>query len=545
MVVADRRSVKVVAHRRAEAGKVMHESSIGGRLRRLVSLLRGRRGPQLARPTTESGAPADGHDEGPPLAEAIATRPHKGLPPADVLALGLTEAIVDLEHPQVDEAIPPLIEPRGTDADDVSGPAWMLPQDDELPALPAIHDQAVTRAFEDLLGDWARKGGVLSRGEVSVLAVVRGLAAEQATELISHLEAAGVDLTESRGVPELPEGGRTLSAAARPSEGSSLDLAELYLNEIARYPLLSAHREVELWSLIVDGNTAQKATESYGGDLPTPEVQRLRPRVEAGRRAWEELVCSNLRLVVSIARQRKYEGHGLVLADRIQDGNLGLMRAADKFDGSKGYKFSTYATWWIRQSIERAIADTGRTIRIPVHVVEKMNSVVKQARLLENRLGRRPTIEEIADTTMMEQASVAALLDLSRPIVSIDMLLGEDGDLRLSDVLMTDDERDGRTDPANIVAEADHRRAIQQVLRSVLSPRAVDVVERRYGFHTAETETLESIGADLGVTRERIRQIVVKSLKQLNERPEVWALALSGDGTPRVPRQRAEGEGDG
>jgi RNA polymerase sigma factor (sigma-70 family) len=320
-------------------------------------------------------------------------------------------------------------------------------------------------------------------------------------------------------------------------------LLGLYLDEISRYPLLTAQREVELWSLIVEGNAAREEIARRSVDLQTPEPRHLVARVDAGRSAWEELVCCNLRLVVSIARQYRYEGRGVEFGDRIQDGNLGLMRAADKFDGSKGYKFSTYATWWIRQSIERAMADRGRTIRIPVHVVEKMNKVQNLSRRLESRFGRMPTVAEIADNAGMESASVAALLDLARPLVSIDMLLGEDTDLRLSDIL-TADERDGRTDPVNIVVEAAHRTEIERVLRTVLPARAVEVVERRYGFHTAETETLESISDDFGVSRERIRQIEAKSLKQLRERPEVWALGSSDDGRPIVPRQLAGGNGD-
>jgi RNA polymerase primary sigma factor len=521
--------------------------SLGARIRRLVSVFGRSFGPTEGRQVApDDGSQADDLDHAfTPLVDTVTTESDDSVDSTGrriaVLAAAARPEDNDVKTPQLTED---LVENVGSDDDDddASDLAWMFDHAEPL-ASPEIADEAVAQAFEDLLGDWARKGGELGRGEVSRLAAVRGLPAAKVTELIGHLEAAGVELSEAGTRPSAAEGGRTEAARGTRVLGRDLDLLGLYLDEIPRYPLLAAQQEVELWSLIVDGEAAQSEVDRLGANVHPGAARQLTSRVEAGRRAWEELVCCNLRLVVSIARQRKYEGRGVEFADRIQDGNLGLMRAADKFDGSKGYKFSTYATWWIRQSIERAIADTGRTVRIPVHAVEKMNKIRNLARRLESRLGREPTVEEIADKAIMEPASVASLLDLARPMVSLDMMLGDEGDLRLSDVLAADSERDGRADPANIVMEAGHRAEVERVLRLVLPPRAVDVVKRRYGFHTAETETLDSIGLDYGLTRERIRQIVVKSLKQLRERPEVWALA-SDDGNAFVPRQRIEGDGD-
>jgi RNA polymerase sigma factor (sigma-70 family) len=229
-------------------------------------------------------------------------------------------------------------------------------------------------------------------------------------------------------------------------------------------------------------------------------------------------------------------------ADRVQAGNLGLLRAADKFDGSKGYKFSTYASWWIRQSIDRNLADTGRTIRIPVHMQERLNKVGKITRSMSVRLGREPTVHELAEATELDVGAIQAALELMRPIRSLDELLGEDADLRLSDILAVDDECDGRTDPAHIVAQTTFKTDVTRVLWAVLPVRSACVIERRYGLYTGESETLDSIGADLGVTRERVRQIEGKSLAKLSESKEVEGLRsyIIEDAAISVPRQRVE-----
>jgi len=398
---------------------------------------------------------------------------------------------------------------------------WLF-DDDPGPPAPVIADPAVAAAFEDLLGDWVRSGR-LTRGEVAMLAVTRGLSATQVSEVIRHLEAAGVELSDARTTAEIPL--RPDDAGVPRRRFRDLDLLGRYLDEITQYSLLTPQREVELWALREDGLAAQQELDADGGS-ERPDAAQLRRRVDDGRRAWAELVCANLRLVVSIARHPRYDGCGVELADRIQAGNLGLLKAADKFDGSKGFKFSTYATWWIRQSIEREIANTGRTVRVPVHTLEKMGKVRRVARRLAQRLGREPTVEEIADATDLEPGAVAALLDLMRPVASLDALLGDEGDLRLSDVILTDDQRDGRTDPANIVIEVMHRAEIERIMRATLTEREATILQRRYGFHTGERETLDAIALDFGVTRERIRQIEARSINILRIERTLRAIHL-------------------
>jgi RNA polymerase primary sigma factor len=240
--------------------------------------------------------------------------------------------------------------------------------------------------------------------------------------------------------------------------------------------------------------------------------------VTAGQKAHAELVCANLRLVVSIAKSKRYERSGVEFADRIQDGNLGLMRAADKFDGSKGFKFSTYATWWIRQSIERGIGDRGRLIRLPQYLHIVVQRVWRAETELTRRFGREPTLSELAEATGMDPGRIQWALDVSRPTVSLDAFVGEDGDVRLSDLLARTEDRDGRADPAEITMHTLLREDIARVLNTLLPERSVRVMERRYGLGTCVEETLEAIADDYRVTRERIRQIQSNALNLLRGR---------------------------
>lgn len=394
--------------------------------------------------------------------------------------------------------------------------AWLAGDDPGAPP-PRPADDVVGQALDDLLADWSRQGSQLTRAEVALLATRRRLSATQHGELLVRLEQAGVhlpDVMDPRPRRATPEG----YELERDSVGR-------YLRAIGRYPLIDGVREVELWSLISQGIAAQEMLAAAGGDELIQDVRRsLHTRSVAGRRAHAELVCANLRLVVSVAKARQYESSGVEFTDRIQDGNLGLLRAADKFDGAKGFKFSTYATWWIRQAIERSIAHRGRPIRIPVHVHERMLKVRKAVSRLASRLDREPTLAEISKATDMETGQVQALLDLMQPVRSLDELLGEGGDLRLSDLLSHEDDRDGRADPAEIVIHAMLRRDVTRTLRTVLPNRAANIVERRFGIGTGDVETLEDIAADLGVTRERIRQIQGTSLETLQTSPRAAAL---------------------
>lgn len=394
--------------------------------------------------------------------------------------------------------------------------AWMFEEEPEPPA-PRPVDDVVGQTFDDLMGDWSRTGGQLTQAKVALLATKRQLTSGQHGELLRLLEEAGVDLPVSTDFRP-----RRTGPTDYKSQGDSLGQ---YLHTMGRYPLISASREVELWSLISQGRVAQEELDTVGEDRLTSSIRlSLQTRAVAGRRAHAELVCANLRLVVSIAKARYYESSGVELADRIQDGNLGLMHAADKFDGSKGFKFSTYATWWIKQAITRGIADRGRTIRIPVHLHEKLQKVRRAVAKLTARLDREPTLAEISDFTGIEPGKVQAALDLMRPLRSLDELFGDEGDLHLSDVLVRDEERDGRTDPAEIVIHAMLHRDVRRMLRTLLPERAACVVERRFGIGTGDTETLEDIAADYGITRERIRQIQNKSLTTLRESGNCAAL---------------------
>lgn len=261
---------------------------------------------------------------------------------------------------------------------------------------------------------------------------------------------------------------------------STEDPVRMYLKEIGNVPLLSTEEEVAL---------AQ--------------------RVEAGdESAKKQLIEANLRLVVSIAK--KYVGRGMPFLDLIQEGNMGLMKAVDKFDYSKGFKFSTYATWWIRQAITRGIADTGRTIRVPVHMVETINKTLRMTRTLLQELGREPTPEEVADRLGVPVARVREVLKISRDPVSLDTPIGEEDDSHLGDFI----EDDSALSPADSAAFSMLREELSTALES-LTDRERQVVQLRFGLIDGRARTLEEVGKEFNVTRERIRQIEAKALRKL------------------------------
>ena len=261
---------------------------------------------------------------------------------------------------------------------------------------------------------------------------------------------------------------------------STEDPVRMYLKEIGNVPLLSTEEEVAL---------AQ--------------------RVEAGdESAKKQLIEANLRLVVSIAK--KYVGRGMPFLDLIQEGNMGLMKAVDKFDYSKGFKFSTYATWWIRQAITRGIADTGRTIRVPVHMVETINKTLRMTRTLLQELGREPTPEEVAERLGVPVARVREVLKISRDPVSLDTPIGEEDDSHLGDFI----EDDSALSPADSAAFSMLREELSTALES-LTDRERQVVQLRFGLIDGRARTLEEVGKEFNVTRERIRQIEAKALRKL------------------------------
>lgn len=296
-------------------------------------------------------------------------------------------------------------------------------------------------------------------------------------------------------------------------EGSgSADSVRVYLKEIGRVPLLTGPDEVRLAKRMESGLVAvdELATLNAEGrldDLDFKVRRKLQRTVRDGDRARQELIQANLRLVVSIAK--RYSGRGMQLLDLVQEGNLGLMRAVEKFDHSKGFKFSTYATWWIRQAISRAIADQARTIRIPVHMVETINRVRRTQRDLMQKLEREPTIDELAIAVDLTPARVREIQRISLDPVSLESPVGED-DSQLGDFL----EDEGADRPVDVAARAMLGNDVVEALDE-LNEREKEVVRMRFGLIDGRARTLEEVGRAFGVTRERIRQIETKTLAKL------------------------------
>ena len=308
----------------------------------------------------------------------------------------------------------------------------------------------------------------------------------QSEKILDYLDEHGVDVLRQKDADALEdleeeEEVDVSEAALEVPEGISTDdPVRMYLKEIGKIPLLTADEEIEL------------AKRMEKGD---PEAKR-------------RLAESNLRLVVSIAK--RYTGRGMQFLDLIQEGNMGLMKAVDKFDYTKGYKFSTYATWWIRQAITRGIADTGRTIRVPVHMVETINKTLRMTRTLLQELGREPTPEEVAERLNVSVSRVREVLKISRDPVSLDTPIGEEDDSHLGDFI----EDDSALSPADSAAFSMLRAELATALES-LTDRERQVVKLRFGLEDGRARTLEEVGKEFNVTRERIRQIEAKALRKL------------------------------
>ncbi|MDW3213484.1 MAG: RNA polymerase sigma factor RpoD [Ilumatobacteraceae bacterium] len=289
-------------------------------------------------------------------------------------------------------------------------------------------------------------------------------------------------------------------------DGGTSDTVRLYLREIGQVDLLTTEDERRLAQLIEEGQSA--ATKIDEGVTDDTSERMLLRAVQRGERAKSELTQANLRLVVSIAK--RYSGRGMQLLDLIQEGNLGLMRAVDKFDHTKGFKFSTYATWWIRQAITRSIADQARTIRIPVHMVEHMNRLTRVRRQMHQEMEREPTVDELAAKLQMEPDKVRDLLRYALDPLSLDSPVGEEDESNLGDFI-EDANVDG---PADAATRTMLHEAVEQVLGE-LSEREQEIVRMRFGLDGAQAKTLEEVGREFGVTRERIRQIEAKTLAKL------------------------------
>ncbi len=284
------------------------------------------------------------------------------------------------------------------------------------------------------------------------------------------------------------------------------DSVSHYLTQIAKTPLLTAEEEAELGKKMVAGRRAR--TRLFKSPSSSMERKRLEEQVSAGEQARKKLIAANFRLVVSIAK--KYVNHGVPFLDLIQEGNMGLIHAADKFDYKRGFKFSTYATWWIRQSVTRALADQGRTIRLPVHAFEKVNRVSGVAEHIEQETGHRATTEEIAEELGTTPQKIEKLMERSQPPLSLEMSVGEDGESTLGDLLPDQAE----LSPTESVTRRLLREEVKQAMDE-LSEREAQVLSLRYGLEDGRARTLEDIGTELGYTRERIRQIETKALAKL------------------------------
>jgi len=343
-----------------------------------------------------------------------------------------------------------------------------------------------------------------------------------------------VDAVATTAVPAKTTGAETGAAEAAPPKrprpvtvdrllgdealtGVGADPVRFYLKEIGKVPLLSAEQEVALAQRIEAGAEAEvrladRSAVVEAGGQPEPlsdvEHRELIRRAHDGEEAKGKLIEANLRLVVSIAK--RYRNRNLAFLDLIQEGNLGLMRAVEKFDYTKGFKFSTYATWWIRQAITRAIADQARTIRIPVHMVETINKVVRVQRQLLQEFGREPTVEEVAERSEMTVPRVREILRLNQDTVSLEQPMGDEDGFSLSDVI---EDADAEV-PADAAARAMLNAAVKEAL-SQLSEREQKVVRLRFGLDDGHMRTLEEVGKEFGVTRERIRQIEAKTLAKL------------------------------
>ena len=396
----------------------------------------------------------------------------------------------------------------------------------------AVMDEAAKEKFQqklkDLLALAKKKKNMLEYQEISDFFADMQLEAEQFDKILDFLEANNIDvlritdddsddeiLLDVDDEDEIEVEKIDLSV---PDGVSIEDPVRMYLKEIGKVPLLSAEEEIELAKNMEAGAVAKEkiailksreenATEEELAEIKE-EIKNLQKDLDAGDEAKKRLAEANLRLVVSIAK--RYVGRGMLFLDLIQEGNLGLIKAVEKFDYRKGYKFSTYATWWIRQAITRAIADQARTIRIPVHMVETINKLIRVSRQLLQELGREPSPEEIAAEMNMPVDRVREILKISQEPVSLETPIGEEEDSHLGDFIQDDNV----PVPADAAAFTLLKEQLEEVL-GTLTEREQKVLTLRFGLEDGRARTLEEVGKEFNVTRERIRQIEAKALRKL------------------------------
>ncbi|GAB4433038.1 MAG: RNA polymerase sigma factor RpoD [Anaerolineae bacterium] len=376
-------------------------------------------------------------------------------------------------------------------------------QKSESPVLDELMNKALSQGFlltDDLLSAFPEAEDSMSQLEEIFIQLV-----SQGIEVYN--DAAEAEEEQQRIKAQQPA---DLPEAIDPFDLSGIaadDTISLYLKEMARVPLLAPAEEIMLAKNLERGRKAQKKLLK-DIDLDMEAERKLRRAIREGDRSRDHLIKANTRLVVSIAK--KYMGQGVPFSDLIQEGNLGLMKAVEKFDYRRGYKFSTYATWWIRQAITRALADQGRTIRVPVHMSDRIRKLHQVSRQLEQVWGRKPTPEELAEHMELEPAKVRWMLRVSRHPVSLERPVGEEEDSELGNFI---EDEDAPTPP-----DAAYHRLLQEKLEDVLStltPREARILRLRFGLQNGRSYTLEEVGKKFGLTRERIRQIEGQALRKL------------------------------
>ena len=397
-----------------------------------------------------------------------------------------------------------------------------------IASLPAAALITANEKLRDLLAK-GKKKGKLDSGELMETLDDLNLESEQMDQVYDSLEALSIDISNDEDIlPDLADEEPAAEEIAEVEEEELVDPNSLvnsfsiddpvrmYLKEIGKVPLLNPDEEIVLAQAMSAGNEARAKLDELEeqrkrGETPdiTPEEEaQLRKVFKKGESSKQKLAEANLRLVVSIAK--RYVGRGMLFLDLIQEGNLGLIKAVEKFDYTKGYKFSTYATWWIRQAITRAIADQARTIRIPVHMVETINKVIRVSRQLLQELGHDPSPTEIAAEMGMPVEKVREILKIAQEPVSLETPIGEEEDSHLGDFIPDE----GASEPSEAASFTLLKEQLMDVL-STLTPREEKVLKLRFGIEDGRTRTLEEVGKEFNVTRERIRQIEAKALRKL------------------------------
>ena len=395
--------------------------------------------------------------------------------------------------------------------------------DKTIASLPAAALIMANEKLRDMLAK-GKKKGKLDANEVSDVLDEMDLESEQMDRIYDSLEALGIEVSTEDFLSNIDDDIEPPMEEIAEIEEEELvdpntlvdsfnidDPVRMYLKEIGRVPLLSADEEIVLATAMSAGRAAQERIDEAAENeetIPDEELAQLKKDIKEGNKAKQKLAEANLRLVVSIAK--RYVGRGMLFLDLIQEGNLGLIKAVEKFDYTKGYKFSTYATWWIRQAITRAIADQARTIRIPVHMVETINKVIRVSRQLLQELGHDPSPEEISEEMGMPVDKVREILKIAQEPVSLETPIGEEEDSHLGDFIPDE----GASEPSEAASFTLLQEQLVDVL-STLTPREEKVLKLRFGIEDGRPRTLEEVGKEFNVTRERIRQIEAKALRKL------------------------------